>query len=283
MSAAVALVTGCSSGIGRATALRLHQAGLTVVATARNPDTLADLAALGMTTLALDVTDQDAARSAVRAATERHGRIDVLVNNAGYGLSGTFEETALDRVRDQFETNVFGLVRLSQLVLPGMRERGRGTVVNVSSIFGRYAAPGTGFYAAAKHAVEALSDALRLETAGFGIRVCVVEPGPVRTAWGRTFLDQLPAGRPGSPYRRFHERTAAYYQAVYDRTGRTLAGTFAIEADQVAATIHQAVRARRPRARYPVGFLAAGTLALRRMVPDSVFDHAFIRRQFPVP
>ncbi|MFJ6796890.1 oxidoreductase [Streptomyces sp. NPDC091268] len=280
-----ALVTGCSSGIGRAAALRLHAAGHTVYATARKPEALTALAALGMRTLALDVTDPDSARSAVELIEAEHGAVDVLVNNAGYGLSGTFEETGLDQVREQFETNVFGLVGLTRLVLPGMRARGRGTVVNVSSIFGKYAVPGGGYYHASKHAVEALSDALRLEVAGFGIRVVVVEPGPVRTPWGQTFMDHLPSAqdRAGSPYRRFHERTAAYYDGIYNGTRKSLAGTFTIEAEQVAETIVKAVLSRRPRARYPVGFLAASTIALRRLVPDRVFDSAFIRRQFPVP
>ncbi|GGW37460.1 oxidoreductase [Streptomyces xantholiticus] len=280
-----ALVTGCSSGIGRATALRLHATGHTVFATARKPETLSALADLGIRTLALDVTDSGSARSAVEQIESEHGLVDVLVNNAGYGLSGTFEETGLDQVREQFETNVFGLVRLTQLVLPGMRTHGRGTVVNVSSIFGKYAVPGGGYYHASKHAVEALSDALRLETAGFGIRVVVVEPGPVRTPWGQTFMDHLPSGRSraGSPYRRFHERTTAYYDAIYNGTRRTLAGTFAIDAEQVAETIDKAVRSRRPRTRYPVGFLAAGTIALRRLTSDRIFDSAFVRRQFPVP
>ncbi|MFE4263642.1 oxidoreductase [Streptomyces sp. NPDC056883] len=280
-----ALITGCSSGIGRATALRLHAAGHTVYATARKPETLADLADLGMRVLALDVTDPESARSAVERIESEHGAVDVLVNNAGYGLSGTFEETGLDQVREQFETNVFGLVRLTQLALPGMRARGRGTVVNVSSIFGKYAVPGGGYYHASKHAIEALSDALRLEVAGFGIRVVVVEPGPVRTPWGQTFMDHLPSGqdRAGSPYRGFHERTATYYDAIYNGTRKTLAGTFAIGPEQVAETIDKAVRSRRPRARYPVGFLAASTIALRRLTPDRIFDSAFIRRQFPVP
>ncbi|MEU6055951.1 SDR family NAD(P)-dependent oxidoreductase [Streptomyces xanthochromogenes] len=278
-----ALITGCSSGIGRASALRLHDAGLRVWATARNPAALDDLAARGMTVRALDVTDPDAARAVVTELEAAHGAVDVLVNNAGYGLSGTFEETQLERVRDQFETNVFAPVRLTQLVLPGMRARGSGTVVNVSSIFGRYAAPGGGYYHASKHALEALSDALRLEVARFGIRVALVEPGPVRTAWGATFVGHLADSAPASPYRDFHERTARYYDAIYRGTARTLAGTFAIDADQVATAVLRAATARRTRARYPVGFLAHSTLALRRLVPDAVFDHAFIRRQFPVP
>ncbi|MBA0050977.1 SDR family oxidoreductase [Streptomyces sp. AJS327] len=280
---AVALVTGCSSGIGRATAARLHRAGLRVVATARKPETLEEAARAGMDTLPLDVTDAASAEAAVEATTARHGGVDVLVNNAGYGLSGTVEETELERVREQFETNVLGLVRLTQLVLPGMRRRGGGRIVNVSSIFGRYAVPGGGLYAASKHAVEALSDALRLETAAFGVRVVAVAPGPVRTPWGQGFLDQLPTGRADSPYRGFHERAAEYYGAIYHRSRRSLAGAFAIEPERVAAVVERAVRARRPRARYPVGFLASSTLALRRLAPDGVFDHAFVRRQFPVP
>ncbi|MEU3659979.1 SDR family NAD(P)-dependent oxidoreductase [Streptomyces sp. NPDC032940] len=281
----IALVTGCSSGIGRATALRLHAAGHRVYATARKPQTLDELAVRGLHTLALDVTDPDSAKAAAETVEAEHGAVDVLVNNAGYGLSGTFEETSLEQVREQFETNVFGLVRLTQLVLPGMRARGTGTVVNVSSIFGRYAAPGGGYYHASKHAVEALSDALRLEVAAFGIRVVLVEPGPVRTPWGRRFMDHIPHGRArdDSPYRRFHERTAAYYDSIYNGTRRTLAGTFAIEAEQVAGTIVRAARSRSPRSRYPVGFLAASTIALRRLTPDRIFDNAFIRRQFPVP
>ncbi|MEU8777269.1 SDR family NAD(P)-dependent oxidoreductase [Streptomyces sp. NPDC048606] len=279
-----ALVTGCSSGIGRATAIRLRAAGLRVWATARRPEALDDLAAEGMDVLALDVTDPDSAKAAVEAVARAAGGVDVLVNNAGFGLAGTFEETGLDRVRAQFETNVFGVVGLTQLVLPGMRERGGGSVVNVSSIFGRYAAPGGGFYHASKHALEGLSDALRLEVAGFGIRVSLVEPGPVRTAWADTFVSHLAGEGEGHPaYRRFHRRTAEYYAAVYDRGRRTLAGTFAVEADDVARAIERAALSRRPKARYPVGFLAASTLALRRLAPDSVFDNAYIRRQFPVP
>ncbi|GAA1959619.1 SDR family NAD(P)-dependent oxidoreductase [Kitasatospora viridis] len=279
-----ALVTGCSSGIGRATAIRLRNAGLRVWATARRPETLVELAAQGIDVLQLDVTDADSAKAAVESVAAAAGGVDVLVNNAGFGLAGTIEETSLDRVREQFETNVFGAVRLTQLVLPGMRERGGGSVVNVSSIFGRYAAPGGGFYHASKHALEGLSDALRLEVAGFGIRVSLVEPGPVRTSWADTFVSHLDSTGQGDPaYRRFHQRTADYYAAVYDRSRRTLAGTFAVEADDVAKAIERAALSRRPRARYPVGFLAASTLALRRLTPDSVFDNAYLRRQFPVP
>ena len=173
------LITGCSSGIGQAAALALHEAGRTVVATARNPDTLSGLAGRGLRTLALDVTDESSMRAAVDAA----GPIDVLVNNAGYGLYGTVEQLPMAEIRRQFETNFFGLVRLTQLVLPGMRAAGSGRILNVSSMGGRATLPGGAFYHASKYAVEALSDALRMEVAQFGIDVVLIEPGPVRTPW----------------------------------------------------------------------------------------------------
>ncbi|MEU3524792.1 SDR family NAD(P)-dependent oxidoreductase [Streptomyces sp. NPDC038707] len=276
------LITGCSSGIGRATARRLHRSGMVVYATARRPETLAELTAEGIRTLALDVTDEESVRAAVAAVEAEHGAVGALVNSAGFAVSGVVEEVGIEDMRRQFETNVFGLARLSQLVLPGMRAAGTGTIVNVSSIFGRYAVPGGGFYQASKHAVEALSDALRLEVADFGVRVVLIEPGPVRTTdFGATYVANL---RPVSEvYADFRRRTAEYFDAIYTGSRRTLAGTFAIQADDVARTIERAVRSSHPRARYPVGFLAHSTLALRRLAPDAVFDNLFVRRAFPVP
>ncbi len=158
-----ALVTGCSTGIGRATALRLHYAGLRVFATARAPETLEDLAAQGLETLRLDVTDAEGMAEAVELITSKHGAVGVLVNNAGSAVYGAVEDVDLDRVRASFETNVFGMLRLTQLVLPGMRERRGGRIVNVSSILGRISPPGGGLYQATKHSVEAYGDALRQE------------------------------------------------------------------------------------------------------------------------
>ncbi|MFH8366932.1 SDR family NAD(P)-dependent oxidoreductase [Streptomyces sp. NPDC018031] len=276
------LITGCSSGIGRATALRLNRAGHTVYATARRPETLDGLKAAGIRTLRLDVTDEESMRAAVGAVEAEHGSLDVLVNSAGYALSGVVEGAGPEEVRRQFETNVFGLVRLTQLVLPGMRAAGSGTVINISSIFGRYAVPGSGYYNATKHAVEALSDALRLETAAFGVRVVLVEPGPVRTTeFGTTYVANL--GAAGPDYEQFNRETADYFDAIYTGSRRTLAGTFAIHSDDVAKRVEKIVRSARPRARYPVGLLARSTLALRRVAPDVVFDNLFVRRLFPVP
>lgn len=155
------LVTGCSSGIGRATARRLAAAGWPVWATARRPESIADLEEHGCRTLSLDVTDEGSMKAAVATVEEAEGAVGVLVNNAGYSQSGAIEEVPMDRVRGQFETNVFGLVRLTQLVLPGMRRQGWGRIVNLGSMGGRLTFPGGGIYHATKHALEAISDALR--------------------------------------------------------------------------------------------------------------------------
>ena len=178
------LITGCSSGIGHATALRLARGGWTVYATARRPDSIADLREAGARTLALDVTDEQSMRDAVAKVEDEEGAVGVLVNNAGYSQSGAVETVPLDSVRRQFETNVFGLARLTQLALPKMRAQRWGKIVNLSSMGGRLTFPGGGWYHATKHAIEAMSDALRFELHGFGIDVIVIEPGLITTEFG---------------------------------------------------------------------------------------------------
>lgn len=274
------LVTGCSSGIGAATARRLHRAGLPVYATARRVGDLADLAAEGITTLALDVTDEAAAQAAVKRVTDEHGAVGVLVNNAGYGVLGALENVSVQAVRAQFETNVFGALRLIQLALPGMREQRWGRIVNVSSILGRVAPPGSGAYEASKFALEGLGDALRLEVAKFGVRAVLIEPGPVRTRFTTSAVGTLTED--GEVYHDFHRRLAAWYDDFNQPNAASPVGRFAVDADDVARVIERAVQARRPRARYPVGILARGLLSLRRMLPDTVLD-GFVRAQFPAP
>src|SRR5215470_7080238 len=190
------LITGCSSGIGRAAAISLHDAGLTVYATARRVDSMAGLASRGIHTLALDVTNEASMIEAVTAVEAAAGAVAVLVNNAGYGLYGPVEQLPMDEIRRQFETNFFGLVRLTQLVLPGMRKRGKGRILNVSSMGGRITLPGGAFYHASKYAVEALSDALRMEVAQFGIDVVLIEPGPVKTPWNDIAAASLSSAAP---------------------------------------------------------------------------------------
>src|SRR6516164_4288124 len=214
------LITGCSSGIGRAAAVSLRHAGLRVYATARQEDTLADLASRGITTMALDVTDEASMTAAVAAVEADAGAVGTLINNAGYGLYGPVEQVPMAEIRRQFETNFFGLVRLTQLALPGMRRRGRGRILNVSSMGGRITLPGGAFYHASKYAVEAFSDALRMEVAQFGIDVVLIEPGPVKTPWNDVAAASLATAGAGSgtdPY-------AAYKAAVGVGFSRTASG-----------------------------------------------------------
>jgi NAD(P)-dependent dehydrogenase (short-subunit alcohol dehydrogenase family) len=228
------LITGCSTGIGRATALRLAKAGHTVYATARKVETLQELAAAGCKTLGLDVCDEASIRAAVAKVEAEQGAVGVLVNNAGYGSEGPIEEVPMEEVRRQFETNVFGLALLTKLVLPGMRKQGWGKIVNLSSMGGRMTLPGGGFYHATKYAVEAISDALRFEVQGFGIDVVIIEPGPIRTEFGDTAIKRVAAlGGPESPYKEFLTVLQRQIRDAYEGP----MGRLAAEADAVAKAI----------------------------------------------
>lgn len=272
------LITGCSTGIGRATALRLSAAGHPVWATARRLDAIADLADRGARTLALDVTDETSRRAAVAAVEAEHGAVGALVNNAGYGLQGPVEELSLDDLRAQFETNVFGPVRLSQLVLPGMRAQRAGRIVNVSSMGGRFTFPGGGGYHASKYAVEAFSDALRFEVAGFGVAVCVIEPGPVLTPWVDAALGTISESPADGPYAAFRAGLAMRVAGAYTGSGRLVASS----PDRVARAIERAVTASSPRSRYVVGPMARVLINARRLLPDPAWD-ALMARQFSRP
>jgi NAD(P)-dependent dehydrogenase (short-subunit alcohol dehydrogenase family) len=276
------VITGCSSGIGRAAAISLHAAGLTVYATARQVDSMADLASRGIHTLALDVTDEASMTEAVATVEAAEGAVGTLVNNAGYGLYGPVEQLPMDEIRRQFETNFFGLVRLTQLVLPGMRRGGGGRILNVSSMGGRITLPGGAFYHASKYAVEALSDALRMEVAEFGIDVVLIEPGPVKTPWNDIAAGSLPAAPDGTdggdPY-------AAYKAAVGASFGRTqagLLGRFGSTSEDIAKVITHAVTAERPRARYLINPVAKSLVAMNRVLPARAYD-SVLRRQYGLP
>ena len=272
------LITGCSTGIGRATALRLAKAGYPVYASARKLAAVADLAASGCRTLALDVCDEASMRAGVEAVEKEHGAVGVLINNAGYGSEGAVEEVAPEEVRRQFETNVFGLLRMTQLVLPGMRRQRFGKIVNLSSMGGRMTLPGGGVYHATKYAVEALSDALRFEVAGFGIDVIVIEPGTIKTQFGDTAISRVDAGNRIADYDEFREALKQQIRGAYEGAMGRLAG----EPDDVAKAIESAITARRPRARYPVTAGAHMLMGMRRWLGDRGFD-AFLATQFPRP
>ncbi len=271
------LITGCSSGIGEATAARMSRSGWTVYATARKPETLEALAAGGCRTLALDVTSEESMTTAVDTVLSEAGRIDSLVNNAGYSQSGAVETLDLDDVRRQFETNVFGLVRMCQLVLPSMREKGAGRIVNISSMGGRLVFPGGGAYHATKYAVEALSDALRFEVAGFGVKVVIVEPGLITTNFENAAVASM-AGNDDGPYEEFNSAVAQATKEVYSGPMRHLGGG----PDAVAKVIEKSLTTRRPRIRYTVTPSASLSIRSRNLMGARGWD-AMLRTQFPQP
>ena len=279
MVARVVLITGCSSGIGRATAERLVGAGFAVFATARRPETLAELKEAGCRTLSLDVTDEASMAYAVSTITESHGAVDVLVNNAGYAEYGPVEELTVEALRGQLETNVVGLTRLTQLVLPVMRSQKWGRIINVGSAGGKVTFPGGAYYHASKYAVEAISDALRFEVRPFGVAVSLIEPGEIKTAFDETAVARLEANSvEGSPYKEFNQGVAKTILAAYDGVMGKVAGT----PHDVAKVIEKAIRSRRPRPRYRVTAGARIMLVTRKVLSDRAMDRV-LRSQFASP
>jgi NAD(P)-dependent dehydrogenase (short-subunit alcohol dehydrogenase family) len=274
------LVTGCSSGIGRATAQHLASKGWTVYATARRAESIADLEAAGCRTLALDVTDETSMKAAVEVVQGEHGAVGVLVNNAGYSQSGAVESVPIQDVRRQFETNVFGLVRLTQLVLPGMRNQHWGKVVNISSMGANFVFPGGGFYHATKYAVDAISDALRFEVKGFGVDVVIIQPGLIKTDFGNAAVGAMgDVEQDGGPYGSFNAAVGEATKSVYESgpMGKLGGGP-----ETVAKAIQRAITARRPKARYRVTPSAHLLIRQRSLMTDRMWD-AMMRSQFPQP
>lgn len=272
-STKVALVTGASSGIGRATALALHKEGFITYATARQLPSITALQDHGLHTLALDVTDEESMMQAVQTIEASHGAVDVLVNNAGYGEMGPIEEISMQRWRRQFETNVFGLVRMAQLVLPGMRRKGWGRIINISSMGGEFTTPLGGAYHATKYAVESVSDALRFEVNPFGVDVVIIQPGVVATPLAEATLASIQT-TPDSPYRAQVEGLRRMSEA---NIGQASNGVLTPE--QVATVIVQAAQTQRPETRYKLGATAEQMISTRRMLSDREWD-AMFRQQF---
>lgn len=272
-----ALVTGASSGIGAAAARAFHRAGWTTYATARHSERLAALAAEGLQTLVLDVTDEHSMSAAVAQIEARHGAVDLLVNNAGYGQNGPVEELDITAIRRQFETNVFGLVRMCQLVLPGMRRSGAGRIINIGSIGGTFTAPGAGAYHASKWAVESFTDALRFEVQSFGVDVVLIQPTGVHTQFDQAMAATMPDTGPDSPYAAFKANHLRATQRMFAQGSR--AGI--VRAEDVARVIVRAASVSRPRTRYKVGWSAYLYGTLRRLVSDRTWDR-IMGMQFPM-
>jgi NAD(P)-dependent dehydrogenase (short-subunit alcohol dehydrogenase family) len=272
------LITGCSSGIGEATARRLAAGGWTVYATARRPESIAHLEADGCRLLALDVTDEDSMRAAVSAVEQAEGALGVLVNNAGYSQGGAVEEVGMEAVRRQFETNVFGAIRMIQLALPGMRRQGWGKIVNVGSMGGRLTFPGGGLYHATKYSLEAISDALRFEVKGFGVGVVLIEPGLIVTEFAKTAVAAASDASSEGPYSEFDAKLAEMTIGVYEGPMRRLGGG----PEVVATAIERSITRRRAPARVPVTPSARMSILMRKLTPDRVWDTA-MRSQYPQP
>ncbi|MCI2083102.1 MAG: oxidoreductase [Bacteroidales bacterium] len=262
----VVLVTGASSGIGRDTAIKLNDRGYLVYGAARRLDRLDELVPMGINVLPLDVTDDGSMVKCVSSLVEKEGGIDVLVNCAGYGSCGAVEDVPMEEARRQFEVNVFGLARMTQLVLPYMRDRHSGTIVNISSIAGKMASPMGAWYYSAKHAVEGLSDSLRMEVQDFGINVVIIEPGLTATAWGIIAADSMMKESGGGAYSALAKKLSDRMYSYYRTQGRITS------ASVISALIVKAVEAKHPRARYVGGTISHLTLFTRRLLCDRSFD-----------
>ena len=265
MTIRVALVTGGSSGIGEQTALLLRDAGFTTYAVARRVDRMEALARAGVTTFPMDVTDDASMVAGIERVIAEQGQLDVLVNNAGYGSYGAVEDVPIDEARRQFEVNLFGLARLTQLVTPHMRAQGSGRIINVSSIGGKFYEPLGAWYHATKFAVEGLSDSLRVELAPHGIRVVIIEPGPIRTEWNTISRDSLVEVSAGTAY----EDQAEKVRSRMEKADQPMSSS---GPEVVARKIVKAATASRPKPRYPVGRGAGTILGARRVLPYRAFD-----------
>jgi NAD(P)-dependent dehydrogenase (short-subunit alcohol dehydrogenase family) len=266
----VALVTGGSSGIGECTVRELLGAGFTVYTAARRVERMQPLAELGAHVFAMDVTDDASMVAGIERIITEQGRIDVLVNNAGYGSYGAVEDVPIDEARRQFEVNVFGLARLTQLVTPHMREQGSGRIINISSIGGKFYEPFGAWYHAAKFAVEGFSDSLRLELKPFGVDVVIIEPGPIITEWNEIARDSLLERSGSTDYARYARR-AHKVLTEFDKPGR------ASKPEAVARKIVKAATTRHPAPRYPVGRGARVITGSRDHLPDRLFDQVVSR------
>ena len=275
MTTKVALVTGGSSGIGEATALKLQELGYTTYAAARRVQRMEHLTTTGIRPLAMDVTDEESMESGVKHILAEEGRIDVLVNNAGYGSYGALEDVPMSEARSQFEVNVFGAARLIQLVLPHMREQRSGTIINITSMGGKIYTPLGAWYHATKFALEALSDCLRMEVEPFGINVVVIEPGGINTEWGGIAAQKLRTVSGSGPYA---DQAGAVAESLTSETNRRRQSPPTVIANAIA----RAVTAHRPKTRYAVGYGARPMIFLHEVLPNRWFD-AFMRRATGVP
>ncbi|WP_283680210.1 oxidoreductase [Lentilactobacillus sp. Marseille-Q4993] len=263
MDKKVAIVTGGSSGIGKEIAKHLYRNGMEVYALSRRVDEMNDLDDLGIKTKFIDVADYDSVESTISDIVDEAGRIDVLVNNAGFGAFGSVEQVDIREGEYQFKVNVFGVMKLIQTVLPTMRAQKSGRIINISSIDGKVASLMGSWYVGSKFAIEGISDALRLELKQFGIDVVVVEPGAIKSNWRSIAMSKLKQSSGDGPYAKSARKISDFFEVAYKYSSKPMV---------VARAVDQAALSKRPKTRYAVGSGAHTLLCLRRILPDKAFD-----------
>lgn len=266
----VVLITGASSGIGFDTAIQFRKKGFTVYATARRLNRLEKLKEHGINVLELDVTSEESMVNCVDKIIKKEGKIDILVNNAGYGSYGAVEDVSIEEGRRQVEVNLFGLARMTQLVLPSMRENKYGKIVNISSVGGKIHTKFGAWYHATKFAVEGFSDCLRVEVEPFGIDVIVIEPGGIKTEWGTIAADNLKKSSEKGAYAKEASKSSEMMKKLY--IGNRLTDPIVI-----ANTIVKAATTNKPKTRYLIGFSAKPMAFLKRILSDRMFDKIISR------
>ncbi len=263
----VILITGASSGMGKVFAEDLAREGHIVYGAARRTDLLQELEKKGVKTIALDVTDDESMQNCVQHILKQEGKIDVLINNAGYGSYGTIEDVPMEEAKRQLEVNVFGLARMTQLVLPSMRKQKSGKIINIASIGGKIATPFGGWYHASKFAVEGMSDSLRLEVAPFGIDVIVIEPGGVKSEWGEIAYENLTKTTAQTAYSGMAEKFKQAFQKAMPKNA---------EPEVISRLVSKAINASKPKTRYVGGYMAKPALFFRRWVGDRTMDRILL-------
>lgn len=265
----VILITGASSGMGKSTANILHNQGYKVYGAARRTEKMKDLEEKGMGVVSLDLTNDESIVSAVNTILEKEGRIDVLINNAGYGSYGSVEEVSMEEAKRQFDVNIFGLARITQLIIPIMRKQKSGRIVNISSMGGKIYTPFGAWYHATKHALEGWSDCLRLELKDFGIDVVIVEPGGIQTEWGRIAMEHLKNVSGNGPY-------AAFANKVIKNTNDASQNNSLTQVDVLGKEIAKAATEKKPKTRYLKGFMAKPLVTMRKWLGDRTFDRLLL-------
>lgn len=265
MSKKIVLITGASAGMGKATAMRLIKEGNIVYGAARRIEKMSDLIELGGHSIKLDITNENDIQATVKRIIDEQGRIDVLVNNAGYSVYGSVEDVSKEDARRQFDVNLFGLASLTQEVLPYMRKKNSGHIINITSIGGKiYMALGA-WYHASKHALEGWSDCLRLETKQFGIKVSIVEPGAIQTEFSDVMNQPMIDRSKGGAYEHLSDAIIEANKGAYDGSKDT-------SPDVIAKTISKAINSKNPKTRYAAGKMAKPILFLRHWLSDKAFD-----------